>query len=193
MCQFSVERLVSFENGIDGSIAEDSYFAVKAVSMGYTFDWIEGEMLEKSPFLFWDFVKQRKRWVQGLYLLARDRNIVSNFSKIGFTYALYNWILLPIQVIMGLIISLYPVSFSWIDDFLSYSNGMIFTYLFMLGTIKSLHLKRRSLFNKILCIFGALLSIIFVLGTESLAIVWGILSDKKQFFIVTKNDLTLNV
>ena len=37
---------------------------------GYTFDFIEGEMHEKSPFTFKDFIKQRKRWIQGFYLVC---------------------------------------------------------------------------------------------------------------------------
>ena len=36
-----------------------------AMDNGHTFDFIEGEMLEKSPFTFKDFFKQRKRWMQG--------------------------------------------------------------------------------------------------------------------------------
>ena len=66
------EKKVSFDNGLNGSIAEDAYFAIKAMDMGFTFNFIEGEMREKSPFSFSDFIKQRKRWMQGIYLVAFD-------------------------------------------------------------------------------------------------------------------------
>jgi egghead protein (zeste-white 4 protein) len=46
------EKQVSFDNGLEGSTAEDAYFAIKAMDHGITFDFIEGEMWEKSPFTF---------------------------------------------------------------------------------------------------------------------------------------------
>ena len=54
---------MSFDNGLDGSVAEDCFFAMRALKEGYSFDFIEGEMWEKSPFSLWDFIQQRKRWV----------------------------------------------------------------------------------------------------------------------------------
>ncbi|KAF7393032.1 hypothetical protein HZH66_008865 [Vespula vulgaris] len=62
--QMAAEREVSFNNGLDGSVAEDCFFAMKAFSQGYTFNFVDGEMWEKSPFTLWDFVQQRKRWLQ---------------------------------------------------------------------------------------------------------------------------------
>ncbi|GBP39122.1 Beta-1,4-mannosyltransferase egh [Eumeta japonica] len=62
--QVGAERKVSFDNGLDGSVAEDCYFAMKAYVEGYSFNFIEGEMWEKSPFTLWDFMQQRKRWLQ---------------------------------------------------------------------------------------------------------------------------------
>ena len=35
------EKKVSFDNGLNGSIAEDAYFAIKAMDMGFTFNFIE--------------------------------------------------------------------------------------------------------------------------------------------------------
>ena len=188
VCQAQVERLVSFDNGIQGSIAEDSYFAIKAVQQGYSFDWVEGEMLEKSPFSLWDFVKQRKRWVQGLYLLVNDPSLKMNFSKLGFTYSFYNWIFFPVQFLISLVIMLNPISFSWIDELLGRLNGIIFTYMFLLGSLKSFSFKRRNNLVKIIgCFIGVFISIPFAMVCETIAIVWGLLSEKKEFFIVTKN------
>ncbi|KZC12770.1 Beta-1,4-mannosyltransferase egh [Dufourea novaeangliae] len=68
--QMGAERQVSFNNGLDGSVAEDCFFAMKAFTQGYTFNFVDGEMWEKSPFTLWDFVQQRKRWLQAAYLLA---------------------------------------------------------------------------------------------------------------------------
>jgi egghead protein (zeste-white 4 protein) len=62
--QAGAERKISFDNGPDGSVAEDCFFGMKAYAQGYSFNFIEGEMWEKSPFTMWDFLQQRKRWMQ---------------------------------------------------------------------------------------------------------------------------------
>ena len=80
VCKHSVERQVSFDHGIDGSITEDAYFAVKAANEGFTFDWIEGEMQEKSPFNIMDFLRQRKRWHQGNLLVGLTKNLKRDFA-----------------------------------------------------------------------------------------------------------------
>lgn len=61
------ERQVSFDNGLDGSVAEDCFFAMRAFQKGYSFAFVDGEMWEKSPFSLWDFVQQRKRYAPFLY------------------------------------------------------------------------------------------------------------------------------
>ena len=66
VCKAGVESEITLDNGMKGSIAEDTYFAALAIARGYSFDWIEGEMREQSPQTFIDFVKQRRRWLQGI-------------------------------------------------------------------------------------------------------------------------------
>ena len=92
-----VEKAVSFDNGLAGSIAEDAYFAIKAMDKGYTFGFIEGEMWEKSPFSFKDFTKQRKRWMQGIYLVATDSKLTfKNRFFIGMS--ILAWITVPLGI-----------------------------------------------------------------------------------------------
>jgi egghead protein (zeste-white 4 protein) len=69
------ERDVSFEHGPRGSVAEDAYFGLVAASKGYSFGFIEGDMWEKSPFTIKDFLRQRKRWLQGLLLVVHSSEI----------------------------------------------------------------------------------------------------------------------
>ena len=75
LLQLGAEKKVSFDNGPDGSIAEDCYFAMIAYRDGYSFDFVDGEMNEKSPFTLWDFLRQRKRWIQGIYLTVHSSEI----------------------------------------------------------------------------------------------------------------------
>jgi egghead protein (zeste-white 4 protein) len=75
VCRAGCEFDVTFDNGHAGSIAEDTYFAMLAMSKNKKFGWIEGEMWEKSPFTLSDFIKQRKRWLQGILLVVHDRRL----------------------------------------------------------------------------------------------------------------------
>lgn len=73
--QTGAERRVTFDHGPDGSVAEDNYFGMIALKEGYSFDFIEGEMWEKSPFSIYDFLQQRKRWLQGILLVVHSPHI----------------------------------------------------------------------------------------------------------------------
>ena len=75
VCNAGAERKITFDWGLEGSKAEDCFFGMIALDRGYTFDFIEGEMHEKSPFTIIDFVKQRKRWIQGFYLVCASQQI----------------------------------------------------------------------------------------------------------------------
>lgn len=66
---------MGFDHGPRCSIAEDAYFGLVAASKGYLFGFIEGDMREKSPFTISDFLKQRKRWIQGLLLVVHSSEI----------------------------------------------------------------------------------------------------------------------
>nr|CAG4643243.1 EOG090X07AI [Ilyocryptus agilis] len=76
------ERKVTYDNGPDSSVAEDTYFGILAASQGHSFDFVNGEMWEKSPFNIPDFIKQRKRWLQGLLLVAHSSKIPLKFDII---------------------------------------------------------------------------------------------------------------
>jgi beta-1,4-mannosyltransferase len=70
----SVEKAVTFDHGLEGSIAEDAYFAMLARTRSVRFAWIDAFMYEQSPFTFEDFVKQRARWlVGGLKVCSSER------------------------------------------------------------------------------------------------------------------------
>lgn len=47
MFKVRAERNVSFDHGREGSIAEDCFFSMIAFRDGYTFDFIEGSLIEK--------------------------------------------------------------------------------------------------------------------------------------------------
>lgn len=180
------EKAVSFDNGLDGSIAEDCFFAMRAFSQGYSFNFIEGEMWEKSPFTLCDLIQQRKRWLQGILLVVHSKSIPIR-NKLLLACACYSWLTLPLSVSNFILASKYPIPCPPIIDFGCAFIGAVNIYMFVFGVIKSFTIYRFGLARFILCLCAAVLIIPFNLIVENVAVVWGIFGKKHKFYIVNKN------
>jgi len=72
----SVEKAVGFRYGMKGSITEDAHWSLMATAHhDVHFKWIDAYMYEQSPFDMQDFVKQRRRWFAGIWLVCQDARI----------------------------------------------------------------------------------------------------------------------
>lgn len=60
------EKEIGFNYGDDVNITEDAFFAIKCWDEGYKFKFIGAMMKEQSPHTFFEFIKQRRRWIVGL-------------------------------------------------------------------------------------------------------------------------------
>lgn len=65
-----IEKLVGFDFGPVGSITEDAFWALKLMESGRRSRWVHGYLEEQSTQGWRDFIKQRKRWFQGLVLVG---------------------------------------------------------------------------------------------------------------------------
>jgi len=90
----SLERKVTYDFGKDGSFTEDAYFAFGALNQGFKFAFIDGYMEEKSPFGFMDFIKQRRRWMNGLALLSQSHEFPLRIRWMLRTF-MVAWNLMP--------------------------------------------------------------------------------------------------
>ncbi|KAI3380994.1 hypothetical protein SNEBB_010366 [Seison nebaliae] len=183
--RFGCEKKVSFDNGRNGSIAEDAYFAMKATELGYKFDWIEGECWEKSPFNFQDFLRQRRRWLQGIYLVVHDRKL-SKTTRFGLALALYSWITLPLMTMNIILVLIWPIDFGRSIDALSTFLATTNLYLYFIGAAKSFNRQRLGLIRYLFTLMGAVCTIPFVIVSENIAVIWGLFSEKNKFYIVEK-------
>lgn len=59
-------------------------------------------------------------------------------------------------------------------------------YLYMIGAVRSFSLVRYNYAQVALRVFGTLATIPFVVVCEITAVIWGLLSDKGEFYIVDK-------
>jgi len=181
VAKFSAERDVSFDHGADGSIIEDIFFGLKAFSKGYSFDWIEGEMCEKSAITILDFLKQRKRWFQGIILVVNSKSIPIKY-KLFVISQICTWCTMPLQFFVFSLSLPSPLFVKFLCAFL---KGMSI-YLPVFGVLKTVSLYDFGILKSVCCIISAfcLLPLNGVLYMT--AMVWGSLTEKHKFFVTPK-------
>uniref|UniRef100_A0A8W7PW73 Glycosyltransferase 2-like domain-containing protein n=1 Tax=Anopheles coluzzii TaxID=1518534 RepID=A0A8W7PW73_ANOCL len=180
------EKAVSFDNGIDGSVAEDCFFAMRAFAQGYTFNFIEGEMYEKSPFTLTDFLQQRKRWLQGILLVVRSTEIPLR-NKVLLGISLCSWITMPLSTSNMIFAAIYPIPCPNLIDFVCAFIAGFNIYMYVFGVIKSFSLYRFGLAKFLACVLGALCTIPINVVIENVAVIWGLVGKKNKFYVVQKD------
>jgi beta-1,4-mannosyltransferase len=61
-----VEQSLGFDIGPEGSLTEDAWWGTIAMDRGYRCRWVEGHIAEQCTFSVKDFIKQRRRWFNGM-------------------------------------------------------------------------------------------------------------------------------
>lgn len=174
-----------------------------ASSRGYTFDFIEGEMHEKSPFTLMDFIQQRKRWLQGLLLVVHSTEIPWA-TKWCLAFSVYATATLPLSLSNLVWAVMYPIPCPLAMDLLFGLIGGVGLYMYIFGVIKTVSLSRRSSgwLKLPVGVIGVILVIPLIVILENVAVIWGLLGKKHKFHVVQKNiegeteeeqKLTLNV
>uniref|UniRef100_A0A915MXH9 Beta-1,4-mannosyltransferase bre-3 n=1 Tax=Meloidogyne javanica TaxID=6303 RepID=A0A915MXH9_MELJA len=186
------EKKVSFDHGPEGSIAEDCFFSMVAFRDGYSFDFIEGEMHEKSPFTFWDFLQQRRRWLQGIFLTVHSKYIPFR-CKFLLASSLYAWVTLPLTTLQIFLNPLLPLPKAFVLDFLVAFVGAVNLYMYIFGVIKSFsHKYRNNSWRLLIYTLAALVAIPFNIWIENMAVLMGICSNKFEFYVVNKDTRLIN-
>lgn len=182
----AAERSISFDHGPEASVAEDCFFAMVAFARGFSFDFVEGEMLEQSAFTIPDYIRQRQRWAQGIFLTAcsskiplphRLGPILMSATALTSPFTALN---VPLAVVCPV-----PVWPAVNAAFAFISSTLLF--LFILGTVKSFSPKRYGLWRCGLLVLVTVLTSVVILLLEMVAILFAILTPyKKEFFVVQK-------
>lgn len=185
-CRLGAERAVSFDNGPDGSVAEDCFFSMVAFSRGYSFDFIEGALWEKSPFTVSDLLQQRKRWLQGIFLVVHSPRIPPKY-KIWLACSLYAWATMPLATSNLFLAPRYPLPCPQTFNIIVAAIGAFNLYMYIFGVLKSFSIKRQGLFRFSMCLALVFVAIPLNIFVENIAVVWGLLGNKHKFYIVDKN------
>jgi egghead protein (zeste-white 4 protein) len=98
VCRNDVEKAVGFDFGPVGSITEDAFWALKCMEDGKRARWVEGYLEEQSTHGVVDFVKQRRRWFQGLAKVSLHAPVKRRFRlMLGFNT--FTWMLAPLGLL----------------------------------------------------------------------------------------------
>ncbi|KAI6243594.1 Glyco-trans-2-like domain-containing protein [Aphelenchoides fujianensis] len=182
----AAEQHVSWDNGIEGSIAEDCFFGMVAMREGYSFDFIQGEMHEKSPFTVWDFLQQRKRWLQGIFLVVHSAAIPLR-SKFLLGCSLYSWIALPFTTLQVVFCRLAPTPEWPVVDGLVSMVAAVNLYMYFYGAMKSFsHKCRQGSWRFLLLGVATFLIVPFNVLVENAAVLIGLCSPMDGFYVVDK-------
>ena len=188
---YAAEKQVTYDNGPDGSVAEDCFMAMIAMRDGYTFGYIQGEMHEKSTFTFADFIRQRKRWFQGIYLTYRSATIPW-WCKVGLFFMIASWITLPIVTLSPLLMTFTPLpatTSTRLLDIVNAFSGSVAIFMYVFGASKSFSYTKLGFMKYVAMVLASVLTIPFVVCSENIAVLLGMATKKAGFYVVNK-DLT---
>jgi egghead protein (zeste-white 4 protein) len=102
-----VERKLGFDIGPVGSLTEDAWWGTIAMDQGYRCRWVEGHVAEQCTFRVGDFLKQRRRWFNGMTRTALHAPVswkwraVLTASMITWASAPFAWIYTLTHLIEG--------------------------------------------------------------------------------------------
>ncbi|GMS92288.1 hypothetical protein PENTCL1PPCAC_14463, partial [Pristionchus entomophagus] len=185
------ERTITWDHGPEGSIAEDAYFGIMAIQAGYSFDYIEGEMLEKSPFTTCDFLQQRKRWLEGLMLTVHSKKIRLLY-KLPLAFVVYSWVFTPLILAQFLITPFFPLPRNALLESIFAFLPAINIYMHVFGVVHSFTQKyRNNVCLMLLHCLGACLTIPYTIVIQVSSVFLLFFGPKKEFFIVKKESTPL--
>ncbi|GMR46889.1 hypothetical protein PMAYCL1PPCAC_17084, partial [Pristionchus mayeri] len=186
--RYGAERAITWDHGPEGSICEDAYFGFIAMQAGHSFDFIEGEMLEKSPFTIMDMVRQRKRWLEGLLLTVHSRKIRILY-KIPLALVMYSWALSPLTFVHAISAYFLPMPRIAVLDSTIAALLALNIYMGIFGVLLTFPRKTKKdiILLPLYCI-GACLVMIFTAAIQAASVILFVFGSKKEFYIVKKDN-----
>jgi hypothetical protein len=182
-----LEHHIGFDLGGRGSITEDAYFALTAAEMGYKFRWIDGFIREQSPFSVGDLIKQRRRWISGLVLLANDNQLKLK-TRLPLKINLFLWQISWISIFVTIVNVI--IGGSWFPTELAYAAAIItggFYSMYTVGSYRNLRDLDMNIFKKIGIYLGTLILIPISAVIEGIAVIYATLEPVEHFEVVEKN------
>ena len=182
-----LEHHIGFDVGGHGSVTEDAYFALAAAEMGYKFSWLDGFIREQSPFSISDLIKQRRRWINGLVLIANDTKL-KLATRLPLKINLFLWQVSWVSIFVTIINIL--IGGSWFPTWMAYTAALItggFYSMYTVGSYRNLRDLDIKLYKKIGIYLATLLLIPVSAAIEGIAVIYATLDPVEHFDVVQKN------
>jgi beta-1,4-mannosyltransferase len=127
-----IEKSIGFDFGYNGSITEDAFWALLAMQNGHRCRWVEGYLEEQSTQSVGDFIRQRRRWFQGLAKVSIHAPVQLRWRLcIGINTAL--WALAPFALLYTVSHFFYGFAVPFWIHFLANFSFASFGVLYLVG------------------------------------------------------------
>jgi beta-1,4-mannosyltransferase len=98
VCRNDLAREIGFDFGPEGSITEDAFWALVAMENGHRARWVEGYLEEQSTQSVGDFLRQRRRWFQGLWKVSLHAPVHIRYRAVLMINTIL-WSLAPVSML----------------------------------------------------------------------------------------------
>lgn len=175
-----------FDFGPQGDITEDAFWAVKAMQLGIRCAWVEGYLEEQSCMSFSDFLRQRRRWFQGLVKVALYAAVRLRWrSCLALNTML--WGLAPFAMLYTIGNLVHHIAISPVIRLLASYSFATFATLYITGLKANMDehgikgwLRRSFLTAQVLLLLPVFAAM------EGLGVLWALLTPVKGFQVVKK-------
>lgn len=181
-----IEKSIGFDFGPEGSITEDAFWALVAMERGYRCRWVDGYIEEQSTQSVMDFVKQRRRWFQGLIKVALHAP-VKWLWRLSLGINVILWALAPFSLMYTTLHLFFGfLTNPWIH-FLANLSFIFFIVLYLIGLKANLDEYRiRSFWRRLGWTFAQIILVPIFSFMEAAGVLMALLSPVSGFHVVKK-------
>jgi egghead protein (zeste-white 4 protein) len=183
-----IEKIIGFDFGPNGSITENAFWALVAVELGYRCRWVQGYLEEQSTQSIHDFIKQRRRWFQGLVKVSIHAPVKKKWRYLLGINTLF-WAIAPISTILTIGHLFHSFEIDPMIRFLCNTAFAVFLILYIVGL--NINLNEHGIRDKPRRLYWMFMQVSLLPAfsiLESLGVLYAVLSPKtmSQFHVVKK-------
>jgi egghead protein (zeste-white 4 protein) len=127
-----IEKAIGFDFGPHGSITEDAFWALVAMERSHRCRWVDGYLEEQSTQSVGDFIRQRRRWFQGLAKVALCAPVKLRW-RLSLGLNTFLWALAPFAALYTIGHLFYGFSTPWAIRLLANFSFSSFAVLYAMG------------------------------------------------------------
>ncbi len=175
-----------FDFGPRGDITEDAFWAMKAMQLGIRCAWVEGYLEEQSCMSFSDFLRQRRRWFQGLVQVALHAPVAIRW-RLCLALNTVLWGLAPFAMFYTLGNLAHHAAISPLVRILASYSFATFATLYITGLAANMDEHGiKSWSRRVFLTAKVLLLLPVFAAMEGLGVLWALLNPARGFEVVKK-------